>query len=84
MVAFPDFVPTACLDMPTQVTIYGKNYSPLIYVDFVVTIDVETGFYNFETRELSLPRLGFQDEVGTKMLEYTHISDDFGRIYWVL
>ena len=55
MVAFPDFVPAACLDMPTQVTIHGKNYSPLIYVDFVVTIDVEAGFYNFETRELSLP-----------------------------
>ena len=44
MVAFPDFVPAACLDMPTQVTIHGKNYSPLIYVDFVVTIDVEAGF----------------------------------------
>ena len=49
-----------------------------------MTVEMEQGFFNFETREISLPRLGFQAEVETELLEFSHISADFGRIYWTV
>ena len=53
-----------------------------MYVDFLVTIEEEAGFFNFETNEISLPRLGFQTKLEAELEELSYILADFGRIYW--
>ena len=46
---FADFLPQTCWIVPTSYTSYGKKYNPIVYVDFLVTIEEEAGFVNFET-----------------------------------
>ena len=77
---FADFLPSTCWIIPTSVTTYGKKYSPIVYVDFLVTIEEEAGFFNFETNEISLPQSGFQTKLEAELMEFSYISADFGRI----
>ena len=54
----------------------------MVYIDFLVTIEEETGFFDFRTNEVSLPRLGFQTKLESGQKELSYISADFGRIFW--